>query len=91
MKAGHETTHASIGNKPFFTASFHRQTYQNQEKPPHRLQNSEFRSHQIEYRPTFLLKIFENFLKYLHYFLKMCLIFVSSVLDMGSSDVDMIW
>ena len=91
VRANHEITYSSIGNKPFFNASFHRQTYQNQEKPPQRLQNSEFRSHQIEYRPTFLLKNFENFLKYLLYFLKMCLIFVSSVLDMGSSDVDMIW
>ena len=34
VQAGHETTNASSGNKPFFTPSFHCQTYQNYEKPP---------------------------------------------------------
>ena len=42
---GHQTTYASIGNKHFFTKSCHRQTYQNYEQRPQRLQNSDFQSH----------------------------------------------
>ena len=44
-QVGHETMYASSGNKHFFTKSCHRQTYQNYEKPPQRLQNSYFQSH----------------------------------------------
>ena len=39
-QAGHQTTSANIGNKHFFTKSCHRQTYQNYEQPPQRLQKS---------------------------------------------------
>ena len=44
-QVGHQTTYAYIGNKHFFTKSCHRQTYQNYEQPPQRLQNSYFQSH----------------------------------------------
>ena len=44
-QVGHQITYASIGNKHFFTKSCHRQTYQNDEQPPQRLQNSYFQSH----------------------------------------------
>ena len=40
----YQTTYASIGNKHFFTKSCQRQTYQNYEQPPQRLQNSDFQS-----------------------------------------------
>ena len=43
-QVGHETMHASSGNKHFFTKSFHRQTYQNCEQPPQTSQNYEFQS-----------------------------------------------
>ena len=37
--------HILIGNKHFFTKSCRRQTYQNYEQPPQRLQNWYFQSH----------------------------------------------
>ena len=43
-QVGHQTTYVYIGNKHFFTKSCHRQTYQNYEQPPQRLQNSYFES-----------------------------------------------
>ena len=43
-QVGHQTMFAYVGNKHFFTKSCHRQTYQNYEQPPHRLQNSYFQS-----------------------------------------------
>ena len=42
---GHQIIYGSIGNKHFFTKSCHRQTYQNYEQLPQRLQNSDFQSH----------------------------------------------
>ena len=44
-QVGHQTMYAYIINKHFFTKSCHRQTYQNYEQPPQRLQNSYFQSH----------------------------------------------
>ena len=44
-QVGHETMHASRGNKHFFTKSCHRQTYQNYEQHPRTCQNSYFQSH----------------------------------------------
>ena len=44
-QVGHETMYASSGNKPFFTKSCHRLTYQNYEQPPRTSQNSVFQSH----------------------------------------------
>ena len=44
-QVGHQTTFAYVGNKHLFTKSCHRQTYQNYEQPPKRLQNSYFHSH----------------------------------------------
>ena len=44
-QVGHQTTYAYIGKKHFFTKSCHRQTYQNYEQPPQRLQNLYFQSH----------------------------------------------
>ena len=44
-QVGHQTTYAYIGNKHFFTKSCHRQTYQNYEQRPQRLQNFDFQSH----------------------------------------------
>ena len=41
-QVGHQTMYAFMGNKHFFTKSCHRQTYQNYEQPPQRLQNSFF-------------------------------------------------
>ena len=41
----HQTTNASIENKPFFTKQWPRQAYQNYEQPCQRSQNSEFQSH----------------------------------------------
>jgi hypothetical protein len=38
-QVGHQTIYAYIGNKHFFTKSCHRQTYQNYEQPPQRMQN----------------------------------------------------
>ena len=42
-QAGHQTICAYIGKKRFFTKSRHRQTYQNYEQPPQRLQNMYFK------------------------------------------------
>ena len=44
-QVGHQTMSAYIENKHFFTKSCHRQTYQNYEQPPQRLQNLYFQSH----------------------------------------------
>ena len=44
-QVGHETMFVSSRNKHFFTKLCHRQTYQNYEQPPQRLQNSYFQSH----------------------------------------------
>ena len=44
-QAGHQTMSAYIENKHFFTKSCHRQTYQNYEEPPQRLQNLYIQSH----------------------------------------------
>ena len=57
-QVGHQTMYASIGNKHFFTKSCHRQTYQNYEQPPQRLQNSDFQSH---FSASKINRIFLNF------------------------------
>ena len=44
-QVGYEAMYESNGNKHFFTKSCRRQTYQNNEQPPQRLQNSDFQSH----------------------------------------------
>jgi hypothetical protein len=36
-QVGHQTTNASIGNRHFFTISFHRQIYQNYEQSRQKL------------------------------------------------------
>ena len=66
-QVGHQTTYASIGNKHFFTKSCHRQTYQNYEEPPQRLQNSDFQSHF-----SASISFFENFFE-VHDLVKKCL------------------
>ena len=71
-QVGHETMHASSGNKHFFTKSWHRWTYQNYEQPPQTCFQSHFSVLKIgqifpkkkfyeEYlirRPTFIQNIF---------------------------------
>ena len=46
-QVGHQTTYAYIRNKHFFTKSCHRQTYQNYEQPPQRLQNLYFQHQKL--------------------------------------------
>ena len=96
MQVGHETTYASIGNKHFFTKSCHRQTYQNYENPPQRLQNSNFQSH---FSASKINGIFLNFfLERLDQFLTQKNDFESTNFEMfeevvhnfGKSDDDMI-
>ena len=56
-------TYAYIGNKHFFK-SCHRQTYQNYEQPPQRLQNSYFQSH---FSASKINRIFLKFFFYEEY------------------------
>ena len=58
VQVGHQTTYAYIGNKHFFSKSFHHQTYQNYEQSPQRLQNLYFQSN---FSASKIKRIFLNF------------------------------
>ena len=81
-RVGHETIHASSGNKHFFTKLCHCQTYLNYQQPPQISRNSYSNFYQNIFSKILIFKIL--------YFQKLGQIFVGSVHNFDKSNDDKI-